>query len=196
MPLLASAPSSVWFSAEVFREFRKRWADGQGYASQFHKRDSGLESETACLIGQCVPERRAKADPEEFQTCDPDPGPWRALPVDDISTSYGWHHRRDRLSRSRTQASTFMTIHRVINGSRRLRRCWPGCESALREQLNFDIMRMKCWYLHTPTIQTGLWSSFSSARDLHLILCINRPLSLLDWQENWPITVQVLFREG
>lgn len=98
MPLLASAPSSVWFSAEVFREFRKRWADGQGYASQFHKRDSGLESETACLIGQCVPERRAKADPEESRHVTQtrvlgEHFLWMtsALPMDDIIAEIGSH---------------------------------------------------------------------------------------------------------
>lgn len=155
VPLLANVPSSMSFSpVRSIQGIRE--ADGPCYASWFHNHPRlwpgiwyGVSNWPVCSCeesqGRSVLLTRRRNLRHVTQT---------RLRGSSESTSCGWHHRRDRLPRSRIQSVSCVSIQ-VINGSRCLHSCsfttyiWPGL-------WNWTLRSWECWNLHTHTIQAGI----------------------------------------
>lgn len=112
------------------------------------------------------------------------------------STSCGWHHRRDRLPRSRIQSVSCVSIQ-VINGSRCLHSCsfttyiWPGLWNwTLRSwEWNVEIFTLTPDRLDANrafklfiSVRSGPLCILFSARTI-------RQEGPFNWHDNWPITV-------
>lgn len=160
--------------SEVFREFGKRMAHVTplGFTTI---QDSDLESDTASLIGQCVPVRRAKADPSFWRDggiWDMWPrrdsaGPRRALPVDDITAEIGSHALGSRASAA--CPSRLLTAQDAFTLAVSPLTFGLDCETELWDHENVEIFTLTPYRLDAN--RSGkIWST------LHLILCKNRPL--------------------
>lgn len=180
VPLLANVPSSMSFSP-VWSIQGIQEADGPCYASWFHNHPRlwpgiwyGVSNWPVCSCeesqGRSVLLTRRRNPRHVTQT---------RLRGSSESTSCGWHHRRDRLPRSRIQSVSCVSVQ-VINGSRCLRFHRLDCETELWD--------------HENEIFTG-WtlivrSNFSSARSApRCILFSARTAhshrkSPFDWHDN------------
>lgn len=163
-----------FLQSEVFREFRKRMAHVTplGFTTI---QDSDLESDTASLIGQRVPVRRAKADPSFWRDggiWDMWPrrdsaGPRRALPVDDITAEIGSHALGSRASAA--CPSRLLTAQDAFTLAVSPRTFGLDCETELWDHEN---EMLKSSHSHQTGWTLIVRSNFSSST-LHLILCKN-----------------------
>lgn len=134
--------------------------------------DSDLESDTACLIGQRVPARRAKADPSfwrdggiwDMWPRHDSAGPRRALPVDDITAEIGSHALGSRASAA--CPSRLLTAQDAFTLAASPLTFGLDCETELwdheNEMLKSSHSHQTRWTLIAQTFrQRKIWPSYS-----------------------------------